>query len=71
VVLRDINLKLFNEVLQWVEESFSEIKSIVKLSSSEIQHPYPLVNDTLCRKIPTAFVLTSETHHFIFLCFVC
>ncbi|KAF3335907.1 origin recognition complex subunit 3 [Carex littledalei] len=59
-VLRDINLKLFNEVLQWVEESFSEIKSNVKLSSSEIQQPYPLVNDTLCRKIPTAFVLTKN-----------
>ncbi|XP_078182512.1 origin recognition complex subunit 3 isoform X2 [Carex rostrata] len=59
-VLRDINLKLFNEVLQWVEESFSEIKSNVKLSSSEIQQPYPLVNDTLCRKLPTAFVLTKN-----------
>ncbi|KAJ4773525.1 Origin recognition complex subunit 3 [Rhynchospora pubera] len=59
-VLRDINLKLFNEVLQWIEDSFSEIKSNVKLSSSEILQPYPLLADTLCRKIPTAFVLTKN-----------
>ncbi|KAJ3681591.1 hypothetical protein LUZ60_014164 [Juncus effusus] len=60
-VLRDINLKLFDEVLQWIEESFESIKS--KPNSNEIQKPYPLICDTLCKKIPTSFVLTKNAEY--------
>ncbi|XP_072963402.1 origin of replication complex subunit 3 [Typha angustifolia] len=59
-VLRQINLNLFNEVLQWVKESFSTIKCSGKASVAEIQRPYPLVADIISRKIPTAFILTKN-----------
>jgi origin recognition complex subunit 3 len=59
-VLRGINLKLFDQVLQWVEESFSAVRSIPKPCHTEVQQPYPLLTDVICRRIPTAFVLTNE-----------
>lgn len=59
-VLRGINLKLFDQVLRWVQESFSAIRSITSPCPAEIQQPYPLLTDVICRKIPTAFVLTSK-----------
>ncbi|TVU41444.1 hypothetical protein EJB05_14961, partial [Eragrostis curvula] len=59
-VLRGINLKLFDQVLQWVQESFSAIRAVAKLGHTEIQQPYPLLTDVVCRRIPTAFVLTKN-----------
>ncbi|KAG1355438.1 putative Origin of replication complex subunit 3 [Cocos nucifera] len=59
-ILRQINLNLFDEVQRWVLESFSNIKSIRPHKTSEIQKPYPLVMDTICRKIPTALILTKN-----------
>jgi hypothetical protein len=59
-VLRGINLKLFDQVLRWVQESFSTVRSVMTPCPAEIQQPYPLLTDVICRKIPTAFVLTSE-----------
>lgn len=59
-VLRGINLKLFDQVLQWVQESFSAIRSIARPCATEIQQPYPLLTDVICRRIPTAFVLTKN-----------
>ncbi|KAI5008046.1 hypothetical protein ZWY2020_009094 [Hordeum vulgare] len=59
-VLRGINLKLFDQVLRWVQESFSTIRSIMRPCPAEIQQPYPLLTDVICRKIPTAFVLTKN-----------
>ncbi|XP_010918184.1 origin of replication complex subunit 3 [Elaeis guineensis] len=59
-VLRQINLNLFDEVQSWVLESFSKIKSIRPHKISEIQRPYPLVTDIICRKIPTALILTKN-----------
>jgi origin recognition complex subunit 3 len=59
-VLRGINLKLFDQVLRWVQESFSMVRSVMRPCPAEIQQPYPLLTDVICRKIPTAFVLTSE-----------
>ncbi|XP_038979713.1 origin of replication complex subunit 3 isoform X1 [Phoenix dactylifera] len=59
-VLRQINLNLFDEVQRWVLESFSNIKSIRPHKVSEIQRPYPLVTDTICRKIPTALIFTKN-----------
>ncbi|CAL4933302.1 unnamed protein product [Urochloa decumbens] len=59
-VLRGINLKLFDQVLQWAQESFSAVRSIAKPCHAEVQQPYPLLTDVICRRIPTAFVLTKN-----------
>ncbi|KAM0839712.1 hypothetical protein ACQ4PT_060135 [Festuca glaucescens] len=59
-VLRGINLKLFDQVLRWVQESFSTVRSVMRPCPAEIQQPYPLLTDVICRKIPTAFVLTKN-----------
>jgi hypothetical protein len=56
-VLRDINLKLFDQVLHWTQESFS---AIVKPRHTEIQQSHPLLTDVICTRIPTAFVLTKK-----------
>uniref|UniRef100_A0A0E0BA82 Uncharacterized protein n=1 Tax=Oryza glumipatula TaxID=40148 RepID=A0A0E0BA82_9ORYZ len=59
-VLRGISLKLFDQVLRWVQESFSAVRSIARPSAAEVRQPYPLLTDVICRKIPTAFVLTKN-----------
>ncbi|KAL6642948.1 hypothetical protein ACP70R_021129 [Stipagrostis hirtigluma subsp. patula] len=59
-VLRGINLKLFDQVLQWVQESFSAIRAVAKPCHMKVQQPYPLLTDVICRRIPTAFVLTKN-----------
>ncbi|KAL5225698.1 hypothetical protein ABZP36_012337 [Zizania latifolia] len=59
-VLRGISLKLFDQVLLWVQESFSAVRSIARPTAAEVQQPYPLLTDVICRKIPTAFVLTKN-----------
>ncbi|KAJ1266418.1 hypothetical protein BS78_08G149500 [Paspalum vaginatum] len=59
-VLRDINLKLFDQVLQWVKESFSSVRAITIPHHTEVQQLYPLMTDVICRRIPTAFVLTKN-----------
>ncbi|CAN6318552.1 unnamed protein product [Urochloa humidicola] len=59
-VLRGINLKLFDQVLQWAQESFSAVRAVVKPCHAEMQQPYPLLTDVICRRIPTAFVLTKN-----------
>ncbi|KAG2538227.1 origin of replication complex subunit 3-like [Panicum virgatum] len=59
-VLRGINLKLFDQVLQWAQESFSAIRAVAKPCHAEVQQPYPLLTNVICRRIPTAFVLTKN-----------
>ncbi|RLN19901.1 origin of replication complex subunit 3 [Panicum miliaceum] len=59
-VLRGINLKLFDQVLQWAQESFSAIRAVAKPCHDEVRQPYPLLTDVICRRIPTAFVLTKN-----------
>nr|CQR79608.1 ORC3b protein [Paspalum simplex]CQR79609.1 ORC3b protein [Paspalum simplex] len=59
-VLRDMNLKLFDQVLQWVKESFSSVRAITRPHHAEVQQPYPLLTNAICRRIPTAFVLTKN-----------
>lgn len=56
-ILMEINMALFEEILQWVFESFSTIKS---MSPYEIMMPYPVATDTTCKRIPTAMVLTKN-----------
>lgn len=59
-VLRAINLKLFDQVLQWAKESFASAHAITKKHHTEVQQPYPLLTDVICRRIPTVFVLTKN-----------
>ncbi|WOL14309.1 origin of replication complex subunit 3 [Canna indica] len=59
-VLRGINLNLFDEVHKWILESFSAIKSCNPRSALEIRSPYPLINDVICKQIPTAMMLTKN-----------
>ncbi|CAD6269325.1 unnamed protein product [Miscanthus lutarioriparius] len=59
-VLRAINLKLFDQVLQWAKESFASVRAIAEPHRTEVQQPYPLLTDVICRRIPTAFVLTKN-----------
>nr|CAB3453009.1 unnamed protein product [Digitaria exilis] len=54
-VLRGINLKLFDQVLQWAQESFSAVRAVAKPCRTEVQQPYPLLTDVICRRIPAAF----------------
>lgn len=59
-VLKKINLDGFSEVYQWVSESFKRVKEIRATNISEIQQPFPLVTDTICKQIPTAFIFTKN-----------
>ncbi|KAK3157473.1 hypothetical protein QOZ80_2AG0122920 [Eleusine coracana subsp. coracana] len=59
-VLRGINLKLFDQVLHWVQKSVSAIRAIAKPHHTEIQQPYPILTDVICRRMPAAFVLTKN-----------
>ncbi|KAJ1295730.1 hypothetical protein BS78_01G245600 [Paspalum vaginatum] len=59
-VLRGINLKLFDQVLQWAQESFTAVRAIAMPYHSEVQQPYPLLTDVIGTRIPTAFVLTKN-----------
>ncbi|PAN21909.1 hypothetical protein PAHAL_3G498900 [Panicum hallii] len=59
-VLKGINLKLFDQVLQWVKESFSLVRAIARPHHTEVQQSYPLLTDVICKRIPTAFILTKN-----------
>ena len=59
-VLKGINLKLFDQVLQWVKESFSLVRAIGRPHHAEVQLSYPLLTDVICKRIPTAFILTKN-----------
>ncbi|CAN6338987.1 unnamed protein product [Urochloa humidicola] len=59
-VLRGINLKLFDHVLQWVKESFDLVHATERPHHAEVQQSYPLLTDVICKRIPTAFILTKN-----------
>ncbi|CAL4905065.1 unnamed protein product [Urochloa decumbens] len=59
-VLRGINLKLFNQVLQWAKESFALVRATGRPHHAEVQQSYPLLTDVICKRIPTAFILTKN-----------
>ncbi|CAN6329901.1 unnamed protein product [Urochloa humidicola] len=59
-VLRGINLKLFDQVLQWVKESFALVRATRRPHHTEVQQSYPLLTDVICKRIPTAFILTKN-----------
>ncbi|CAN6343884.1 unnamed protein product [Urochloa humidicola] len=59
-VLRGINLKLFDQVLQWVKETFALVRATGRPHHAEVQQSYPLLTDVICKRIPTAFILTKN-----------
>jgi origin recognition complex subunit 3 len=59
-VLKGINLKLFDQVPQWVKESLSLVRAIGRSHHTEFQQSYPLLTDVICKRIPTAFILTKN-----------
>ncbi|XP_020580455.1 origin of replication complex subunit 3 isoform X2 [Phalaenopsis equestris] len=56
-VLREINITLFEEIHQWVFESFSSIRST---SLVHIMKPYPIATGGTCKRIPAALVFTKN-----------
>ncbi|KAF5198593.1 Origin recognition complex subunit [Thalictrum thalictroides] len=60
-VLRGINRNVFNEIHQWVRESFAAIRSTAgTLNSAEFTCPYPLSIDIDYKKIFTGLVFTKN-----------
>ncbi|PKU71579.1 hypothetical protein MA16_Dca004421 [Dendrobium catenatum] len=56
-VSREINLTLFEEIHQWVFESFSTIRST---SPVHIMKPYPIAAGATCKRIPAALIFTKN-----------
>ncbi|XP_028552480.1 origin of replication complex subunit 3 [Dendrobium catenatum] len=56
-VLREINLTLFEEIRQWVFESFSTIRSA---SPVHMMKPYPIAAGATCKRIPAALIFTKN-----------
>lgn len=46
---------------QWVSDSFSALKSIGAQNIFEIQRPFPIITDYICKQIPTALIFTSNS----------
>ncbi|CAL9205745.1 unnamed protein product [Musa hybrid cultivar] len=59
-VLTRVHRNLFAEVHQWALKSFLALKSGKPRNAFEIQTPYPLLNDVICKQIPTAMILTKN-----------
>ncbi|KAF6150570.1 hypothetical protein GIB67_030371 [Kingdonia uniflora] len=62
-VLTDINTNVFDEIHQWVCESFGAIRSLGVPSSLEVNRSYPLVTDitsSCSRRIFTGLVFTKN-----------
>ncbi|URD91417.1 Origin recognition complex subunit [Musa troglodytarum] len=59
-ILTRVHRSLFAEVHQWALESFLALKSGEPRNAFEIQSPYPLLDDVICKQIPTAMILTKN-----------
>lgn len=59
-VLHRMNVKVFDEIVGWVLDSFEVIRSYRKNGVSDVMVPYPLVLDSTCKQVYTALVLTSK-----------
>ncbi|XP_059667444.1 origin of replication complex subunit 3 [Cornus florida] len=58
-VLRNINVDVFNDIHQWVDESFTAIRSRGMSHHSKATPSYPIVTDATCRQIATGLVFTK------------
>ncbi|KAH9771292.1 Origin of replication complex subunit 3 [Citrus sinensis] len=59
-VLRDINANVFNEIHQWVRDSFSTIRSFGMLTFREATQAFPIVTDASSKQLFTGLVLTKN-----------
>ncbi|KAL9420172.1 hypothetical protein AB3S75_037870 [Citrus x aurantiifolia] len=59
-VLRDINANVFNEIHQWVRDSFSTIRSFGMLTFREATQVFPIVTDASSKQLFTGLVLTKN-----------
>lgn len=59
-VLRDTNIKVFDDIYRWVYESFATIRSSGSPSSSSATRPFPIVIPADCKILFTGMVLTSK-----------
>lgn len=71
-VLRDTNVKVFEDICRWVYESFSTIRSSGAPSSSSVTRPFPIVTRADCKILFAGLVLTSTFlfRSFILMCMV-
>lgn len=58
---KKINIGVFNEISQWVRESFNAITSLEKLSFTEATSSAPILRDATDKRLFTALVLTSKS----------
>ncbi|KAJ4720942.1 origin of replication complex subunit 3 [Melia azedarach] len=59
-VLRNINANVFNEIHQWVCESFSTIRSFGELTFREATQAFPIVSHASSKQLFTGLVLTKN-----------
>lgn len=59
-VLRDVNTNVFNEIHQWVQQSFDTIKSSRKIAFREATQAFPVITDASAGQLFTGLVLTSK-----------
>ncbi|XP_057970012.1 origin of replication complex subunit 3 isoform X2 [Malania oleifera] len=59
-VLRNMNTDVFNEIYQWVRESFNAIRSRGTPALAEAIRSYPVVTDAASRQLFTGLVLTKN-----------
>ncbi|XP_065852597.1 origin of replication complex subunit 3 isoform X2 [Euphorbia lathyris] len=59
-VLRNLNTTIFNEIHQWVCESFKTISSVGAPLFTEATHDFPVIKDATSKKLFTGLVLTKN-----------
>ncbi|XP_022159470.1 origin of replication complex subunit 3 isoform X2 [Momordica charantia] len=59
-VLRDTNVKVFEDICRWAYESFSTIRSSGAPSSSSVTRPFPIVTRADCKILFAGLVLTKN-----------
>ncbi|KAL5837120.1 hypothetical protein ACOSQ3_014289 [Xanthoceras sorbifolium] len=59
-VLRDVNTNVFNEIHQWVRQSFNTIMSFRTVAFHEATGAYPIITDVSSKQLFTGLVLTNN-----------
>ncbi|KAH7571529.1 hypothetical protein JRO89_XS04G0072400 [Xanthoceras sorbifolium] len=59
-VLRDVNTNVFNEIHQWVRQSFNTIMSFRTVAFHEATSAYPIITDVSSKQLFTGLVLTKN-----------
>ncbi|KAK4860318.1 hypothetical protein QYF36_021208 [Acer negundo] len=59
-VLRDVNTNVFNEIHQWVHQSFNTIMSSRTIAFSEATQAFPIITDASSKQLFTGLVLSKN-----------